>query len=96
MELTNWQNGLGKLKSGGMADHTCFCMDKRVEDEEDKKLVHLTQSSFSILLKTLKKQGIKQKKKKGMQEARNKVDLIPWVSHVLHESNEAIFTTMDR
>ena len=65
MELTNWKNGLGKLKSGGMADHTFFFKEKRVEDEDDKKLVHLTYSSFSIFLKTLKKQGIKQKKQKG-------------------------------
>ena len=78
MELTNWKNGLGKLKSGGMADHTFFSMEKRVEDEENKKLVHLTQSSFSICLKTLKKQGIKQKKHKGTYEDKNKLDLIPW------------------
>ena len=42
MELTNWKNGLGKIKNGEMADHTCFYKEKRVEDEEDKKLVHLT------------------------------------------------------
>ena len=42
MELTNWKNGLGKLKSGGMTNLTCFSKEKRVEDEEDKKLVNLT------------------------------------------------------
>ena len=56
--------------SDEMEAHTCFCMEKGVEDEEDKKLVHLTQSSFPMCLKTLKKQV-------GAQEARNKLDLIP-------------------
>ena len=42
MELTNWKKGIGKLKSGGMADHTCFFMEKREEDVKDKKLVNLT------------------------------------------------------
>ena len=42
MELMNWKKGLGKINSGGMAAHTCFFMEKIVEDEEDKKLVHLT------------------------------------------------------
>ena len=42
MEIMNWQKGIGKLKSGGMEAHTFFCKEKRVEDEEDKKLVHLT------------------------------------------------------
>ena len=42
MELMNWKKNLGKLKSDGMKTHTCFYKEKRVEDEEDKKLVHLT------------------------------------------------------
>ena len=42
MELTNWKKCLGKIKSDGMTTHTCFYKEKRVEDEEDKKLVHLT------------------------------------------------------
>ena len=77
MEPMNWKGRMGKLKSSGMEAHTCFFMEKRVEDEEDKKLVHLTQSCFPMCLKTLKKQAIKQKKKKGAQEARHKEDLIP-------------------
>ena len=77
MELTNQKKELGKLKSDVMTTNTFFHKEKIVEDEEDKKLVHLTQSSFSIYLKTLKKQGIKQKKQMGAQEARNKADLIP-------------------
>ena len=42
MELTNWKNHLGKLKSDGMKTNKFFYKEKRVEDEEDKKLVHLT------------------------------------------------------
>ena len=42
MELMNWKKWLGKLKSDGMTTHTCFYKEKRVEDEEDKKLVNLT------------------------------------------------------
>ena len=42
MELTNWKNLLGKIKSDGMTTHTFFYKEKRVEDEEDQKLVHLT------------------------------------------------------
>ena len=80
MEIMNWKNHLGKLKSDGMKNHTCFSQEKIMEDVWDKKIVNLTQSSFSIFLKTLKKQAIKQKKQKkqkGAQEARNKVYLIP-------------------
>ena len=42
MELTNWKKNLDKLKSDGMTTHTCFSKEERVEDEEDKKVVHLT------------------------------------------------------
>ena len=42
MELTNWKKFLGKIKSDGMTTHTFFSKEKRVEDVEDKKLVHLT------------------------------------------------------
>ena len=42
MKLTNLKKHLGKLKSDGMTTHTWFSKEKRVEDEEDKKLVHLT------------------------------------------------------
>ena len=42
MELMNYKKVLGKLKSDGMKTNTCFYKEKRVEDEEDKKLVHLT------------------------------------------------------
>jgi len=42
MELTNWKKYLGKIKNDGMTTHTCFSKEKRVEDVEDKKLVHLT------------------------------------------------------
>ena len=60
-----------------MTTHTFFSKEKRVEDVEDKKTVHLTQSKFPNCLKALKKQAIKQKKQKGTQEAKNKADLIP-------------------
>ena len=60
-----------------MTNHTCFSQDKIVEDVEDKKQVNLTQSNFPNCLKPLKKQAIKQKKKTGAREAKNKVDLIP-------------------
>ena len=42
MKLTNWKGHMGKLMIGGMEAHTFFFMEKRVEDEEDKKLVHHT------------------------------------------------------
>ena len=42
MRLTNWKGRMGKIMSGGMAAHTFFFMEKRVEEEEDTKLVHLT------------------------------------------------------
>ena len=42
MKLMKWKKCLGKLKSDGMTTNTFFYKEKRVEDEEDKKLVHLT------------------------------------------------------
>ena len=42
MELMNWHGRMGKVMSDEMEAHKFFFMEKRVEDEEDKKLVHLT------------------------------------------------------
>ena len=73
----NWKNQLGKLINDGSTTHKFFYQEKRVEDDEDKKQVNFTQSSFHNFFKTQQKQATKQKKQTCAWKARNKVELIP-------------------
>ena len=48
---------MGKIISGGKETHSCFCMEKRKEDDVVKKQGKFPRLAFPLFLKTVVKQG---------------------------------------
>ena len=87
--LKNLLKQVGKIKSDGKTTHSCFCLEKKREDDVGKKQGSYTYTSFSFFLKTVVKQGIFQKNQNYTLVTRNKIRLAKIrfqdVSQVLHD-----------
>ena len=51
--LTNWLSQVGKLKRDGKTTHTCFYLEKRREDDVEKKKAVTTRLAFPFALNEL-------------------------------------------